>query len=117
MLGVFKTDSPTWIGIAVLELQADAWEEDYIFYDGLTVRDGALYHVICYRMVIQFRPGECLVKRMRRVRQIDPHHAEAVHGNGICKPCIIFHICHEYIIMGKKRICLMRNGKGGDMNC
>ena len=32
------------------ESQADAWEEDYIFYDGLTVRDGALYHVICYRM-------------------------------------------------------------------
>ena len=32
------------------ESQADAWEGDYIFYDGLTVRDGALYHVICYRM-------------------------------------------------------------------
>ena len=32
------------------ESQADAWTGDYIFYDGLTVRDGALYHVICYRM-------------------------------------------------------------------
>ena len=32
------------------ESRADAWTGDYIFYDGLTVRDGALYHVICYRM-------------------------------------------------------------------
>lgn len=32
------------------ELQADPWEGDYIYYDGLTVRDGQLYHVICCRM-------------------------------------------------------------------
>ncbi|MCI9336836.1 MAG: leucine-rich repeat domain-containing protein [Lachnospiraceae bacterium] len=35
-----ETDSKT---------QAKAWEGDYIYYDGLTVRDGQLYHVICYR--------------------------------------------------------------------
>lgn len=32
------------------ELGAEAWEGDYIFYDGLTVREGQVYHVICYRM-------------------------------------------------------------------
>ncbi len=32
------------------EIQTTAWEGDFIYYDGLTVRDGQLYHVICYRM-------------------------------------------------------------------
>nr|WP_300842478.1 hypothetical protein [uncultured Acetatifactor sp.] len=27
-----------------------AWEGDYICHDGLTFREGQLYHVICYRM-------------------------------------------------------------------
>ncbi len=30
--------------------QETAWEGDFIYYDGLTVRDGQLYHVICYTM-------------------------------------------------------------------
>lgn len=32
------------------ENQTTAWEGDFIYYDGLTVGDGQLYHVICYRM-------------------------------------------------------------------
>ena len=34
-----KTDS---------EIQEEAWEGDFIYYDGVTVRDGQLYHVIHY---------------------------------------------------------------------
>lgn len=30
-------------------VQTKAWEGDYIYYDGLTEREGQLYHVICYR--------------------------------------------------------------------
>ena len=29
-------------------MQTRAWEGDYIYYDGLTEREGQLYHVICY---------------------------------------------------------------------
>ena len=29
-------------------MQTMAWEGDYIYYDGLTKREGQLYHVICY---------------------------------------------------------------------
>lgn len=32
------------------DIQPTAWEGDFIYYDGLTVREGQLYHVICYRM-------------------------------------------------------------------
>ncbi len=31
------------------ETRAKAWEGDYIYYNGLTIRDGQLYHVINYR--------------------------------------------------------------------
>ena len=31
------------------EIQTNTWEGDFIYYDGLTDRDGQLYHVICYR--------------------------------------------------------------------
>ncbi len=42
---------------------------------------------------------------MRRVRQIDPHHAEAVHGNGIGRPCIMLRIRHRYVItVGKAAV-------------
>lgn len=30
------------------EIKEDAWEGDFIFYDGLADRDGQLYHIICY---------------------------------------------------------------------
>ena len=30
-------------------MQTRAWEGDYIYYDGLTEREGQLYHVICYK--------------------------------------------------------------------
>ena len=30
------------------EIQEEAWEGDFIYYDGVTVRAGQLYHVIHY---------------------------------------------------------------------